>query len=182
MSKVCAFTGHRLHTMRLPQDESVPAVIALKRDMAAEIDRLISDCGVTRFLSGLGLGTDIWGAEMVLERMAQNPALELEVVIPFKGQTEKWTKGNMKKYLARYEAILNSGKALQFYTPDDEYIKSGSYKRRNLYLAEHCDYLLAVWNGSNSGTGMTVNMAQKAGKICTIIDPRNYRDLVDREK
>lgn len=179
---ICAFTGHRPHTMRLPQDELSPAILALKKDMEAAIDDLILNRGVTRFISGAALGTDLWICEMVLKRMEDNPALELEIAIPFIGQTEKWTKSNMSKFGARYDDVVGRECVIQEYQPDPSFLKNKSYQRRNFYMAEKCDYLLAVWNGSWSGTGMTVKMAQKLGKNCIIIDPKKFRALVDTEK
>jgi len=169
-----AFTGHRPHTIGLPEDESSPAMLALKDALAYRIDYLIEHKHVTSFLTGLALGVDMIAAEMILERMETNPDLELEVVIPFKGQTAKWKP----KDIERYNAILSSGKVVQRYTPDERYIGRQSYQRRNAYLAEQCNYLMAVWNGKPSGTGMTVNMAQKLGKRCIIIDPKEYVGLV----
>lgn len=169
-----AFTGHRPHTIGLPEDEASPAMLALKEALAYRIDYLIEHKRVTSFLSGLAIGTDTIAAEMILKRMVTNPDLELEVVIPFKGQADRWKP----KDKARYDAILSSGKVVQRYTPDERYIDGQSYQRRNAYLAEQCRYLIAVWNGERSGTGMTVNMAQKLGKRCIIIDPKEYSDLV----
>lgn len=182
MGKICSITGHRLHTIGLPHDENGLALLGLKNEMQAEIDRLIQECDVTRFALGAAIGTDIWAAEMILKRMESNPKLELELVIPFVGQTEKWNNKSLLKYRERYDAILTSGKSITEYTPDEEYDSKTSYQRRNQYLADKCDYLLAIWNGKNSGTSMTYHMAEKAGKICIVIDPRKYKQLVNTEK
>ena len=50
------------------------------------------------------------------------------------------------------------------YTPD-------CMENRNRYMVDHADYLLAVWNGSPSGTGKTVRYAHQQGKPVIIINP-----------
>ena len=43
------------------------------------------------------------------------------------------------------------------YTPD-------CLRKRNRYMVDHADIVLAVWNGSPSGTGQTVWFAQNSRK------------------
>ena len=43
--------------------------------------------------------------------------------------------------------------------------------KRNRYMVDHADVLIAVWDGSPSGTGKTVRYAHQQGKSVTIIDP-----------
>ncbi len=43
--------------------------------------------------------------------------------------------------------------------------------KRNRYMVDHADYILAVWNGCPSGTGNTVRYAHKKGKSIIVINP-----------
>ena len=43
--------------------------------------------------------------------------------------------------------------------------------KRNRYMVDHADVLIAVWDGSPSGTGKTVRYAHQQGKSVTVIDP-----------
>lgn len=72
--KRCCFTGHR--PSKLKQDEP-----AIKRSLAAAIDRAI-DRGYTTFITGMAQGTDIWAAEIVLDRRKANPDLKIICAIP----------------------------------------------------------------------------------------------------
>ena len=48
------------------------------------------------------------------------------------------------------------------------------YKRRNYYMVDHADILLAVYDNDRSirsGTGMTVNYAKKRGRKIIFIHP-----------
>ena len=42
--------------------------------------------------------------------------------------------------------------------------------KRNRYMVDHADYILAVWNGCPSGTGNTVRYAHKKGKTIIVIN------------
>ena len=50
------------------------------------------------------------------------------------------------------------------YTPD-------CMDKRNRYMVDHADDILAVWNGCPSGTGNTVRYAHKKGKSIIVINP-----------
>ena len=76
-------TGHRPHNLGLPHDENSTEIIALKSAMKEEIERHINELNVTRFISGLAIGTDIWICEMVLDLIDSGKKIELEVAIPF---------------------------------------------------------------------------------------------------
>ena len=44
-------------------------------------------------------------------------------------------------------------------------------KKRNQYMVDCADVVLAVWNGEPSGTGQTVWYAKEKGKLVWRIDP-----------
>ena len=43
--------------------------------------------------------------------------------------------------------------------------------KRNRYMVDQADYIIAVWNGKPSGTGKTVQYAQQQGKPVRVINP-----------
>ena len=43
---------------------------------------------------------------------------------------------------------------------------------RNRYMVDHADFIIAVWDGRSSGTGKTVQYAQRQGKPVIIINPK----------
>lgn len=47
--------------------------------------------------------------------------------------------------------------------------------KRNRYMVDHSDAVIAVWNGSKSGTGNTVRYAMSSGKKVLIIDPNKLK-------
>lgn len=42
-------------------------------------------------------------------------------------------------------------------------------------MVDHSDAVIAVWNGSKSGTGNTVRYAMSSGKKVLIIDPNKLK-------
>ena len=80
-----AFTGHRPSKLPWRYDEADPRCIALKEVLTEQI-RLLADRGVTTFLSGMALGTDLWCAQIVLDLRKENPALQLHCILPCEGQ------------------------------------------------------------------------------------------------
>ena len=89
--KTCAFTGHRPNSFPWKYDETARDCVLLKKVLAGQIDALVGE-GVTEWLSGMALGTDLWGAEIVLSLKKKNPALRLHCILPCEGQEVKWPK------------------------------------------------------------------------------------------
>ena len=52
------------------------------------------------------------------------------------------------------------------YTPD-------CMEKRNRYMVNACDVVIAVWDGRPSGTGKTVQYAKEQGKEIIVIDPKS---------
>jgi hypothetical protein len=42
-------------------------------------------------------------------------------------------------------------------------------------MVDNCDFLLAVWTGTNGGTTKTMKYAQERGIKTIIIDPNDYK-------
>jgi len=55
----CAFTGHRSKSFPWKYDETAHDCVLLKKALAAQI-KVLSNKGVTDFLSGMALGVDLW--------------------------------------------------------------------------------------------------------------------------
>lgn len=93
---VCCFTGHRPMKLPFGADESHPKCNQLKIILRAEIECLITEHRVCRFITGMALGIDQICAEIVLDLKRSIPRLCWNVLFhmrgrPFSGQ---WNKGN----------------------------------------------------------------------------------------
>ena len=162
--KTCAFTGHRPQHLPFGMNENDERCVKLKEELKEQIIHLIETEGVTHFITGMALGIDVYAAEIVLDLKTKYPYITLESAIPCETQAVKWSVAARERY---YNIAAKCDKETMLqreYTP-------GCMEKRNQYMVDHADYILAVWNGRPSGTGNTVRYAQKKGKFVIVIDP-----------
>ena len=160
--KTCAFTGHRPKGLGYP--ESDERCTALKEKLRALIVKLIEEEGVTHFISGMAQGVDMYAAEIVLELKKQHPQITLECAIPYERQAAYWSEPLRNRYFSIAEQCDQETMLQRQYTPD-------CLRKRNQYMVDHAEIVLAVWNGSPSGTGQTVWYARETGKPVWILRP-----------
>ena len=125
---------------------------------------LIENEGVTHFITGMALGVDMYAAEIVLDLKSKYPHITLESAIPCETQAIKWSVASRERY---YNIAAKCDKETML---QREYT-SDCMDKRNRYMVDHADYILAVWNGCPSGTGNTVRYAHKKGKSIIVINP-----------
>ena len=139
----------------------------LKFRLKREIIHAVKRDGIRHFLTGMALGVDTWAAEIVLSLRKQF-AITLEAVLPCEGQDAKWPLESQK----RYQSIITKCDKVTLlqtrYTPD-------CFDRRNRYMVDHSDLIIAVWNGSPSGTGNTISYARSREKRICVIPARTRR-------
>ena len=148
--KSCAFTGHR----ELPPSFNAAA-------LWDALEALIKE-GVEIFYNGMAIGFDMLAAEAVLMLKKKYPHIKLVACIPFYNQ-EKYYNDTDK---ARYARILKEA--------DEQVLLSESFSReaplkRNRYMAEHADVLVAYCKKSQGGTAYTLNYFKKKKPFCKII-------------
>lgn len=162
--KRCAFTGHRPSSYRFGYDEWHPDCQRLKALLREQVMQLIQE-GVTTFITGMALGADTWGAEIVLDFKRKNPGLQLFAALPCKTQADGWTLEQKNRYLN----ILHQ--CVSVCSMEDVYTR-GCMFERNRWMVDHAQYVLAVYNGgATGGTAYTVRYALGKGKSMVAIDP-----------
>lgn len=158
----CCFTGHRPQSLPFRFNENDERCIDLKRRLKDAIIEMITQNGVTHFISGMAIGVDMYAAEIVLELKEKYPNISLEAAIPCENQSAKWAE----QLRSRYNDILEKcdiRTILQHnYTVD-------CMHKRNKYMVDNSDWVIAVWNGKPSGTGKTVEYAEECGKRIIIL-------------
>lgn len=174
--KTCAITGHRPGKLRIGSEDS-PAGGRLKQVIYDRLHDLIGQ-GVRRFYIGGALGVDLWAGEILINMRDNLGFGELEVVmaIPFEGYDSRWSKqqqGRMARLRAacNWVVVVAGGEASgPCGSPGDLYLK------RNRYLVDQADCILAVYDeaSSRSGTGMTVRYGQKKNLPIFLIQPRDH--------
>ncbi len=161
--KTCAFTGHRPKGLGYP--ESDRRCVALKETLRALIIRMMEEEGVTHFISGMAQGVDMYAAEIVLELKKQHPQITLECAIPYEEQAAHWSAALRDRYFSIAERCDQETMLQTHYTRD-------CLMKRNKYMVEHADMVLAVCNmRRRSGTRQTVWFAQNRRKPVWLVFP-----------
>lgn len=130
-----AFSGHR----SIPEHRKEE-----QRKKLREKIRLLYAMGIRNYYCGMAIGFDMLAAEVVLSLKSEFPQLKLIAVIPFKGQSARWSYNEQ----ARYNAILARC--------DDSILLSQTYYngcllRRNDYMLTHSCRLVAFFDGKPKG-------------------------------
>lgn len=160
--RTCCFTGGRPTRFSWKYDESDLDCKRLKEKIYSEIADLIS-AGCTNFISGMAQGADTYCAEAVLKLKESNSSVKLECALPCPEQSQGWTE--LQKL--RYEGIIAEADKVTYvsktYSPR-------CMLKRNAYMVDNSDVVLAIWNGSpTGGTYNTINYARKNDKTLKII-------------
>lgn len=164
---VCMFTGHRPKGLPFGYNERDSRCKKLKKILKKLIVHKIQEEDTTEFLSGMALGTDMFAAEIVLELKRKYRDITLTAVLPYRTQAARWNK----EAIARYEHIL--AMCDKIIVLQDEYTQSCMHKR-NLYMVEHSNSVIAVWSGAEGGTANTIRFAIDRHLPVTVLDPTTF--------
>lgn len=158
-----AVTGHRPRSLGWGYDYNHPKYYELGR----KLRDVLKENKATHAISGMALGVDTVFAMVVLKlRNTGILDVKLECAIPCSNQSSRWLENSVKLY----NKILGEADKVTFvsktvYTPQ-------CMQRRNEYMVNNCDLLIAVWNGSPGGTKNCVDYAKKLNKKIIYINPK----------
>ena len=154
--KICCVTGNRPQKFPWKYGEGKAHKKYLV-EMTRQINELI-ESGYTYFISGGAIGVDMDFAEAVLQAREQHTDIILEIAVPCRNQDLKWGKADKERYVE----ILNGADIVNILS---ENYTSFCMQKRNEYMVDKSDLVLAFWNGVESGgTWNTINYAQRNGK------------------
>lgn len=179
---VIVITGHRPKNLWNIYDLYNPLYIEIAREMRKFIldrMRLLDEGEKIILVSGMALGIDTLFALVAIKLKKEYPLLiELHCEIPCKGQPDRWSNEDKKRYID----ILSKAD-VKHYTSQGGYTSYLiMYKRDEMMvdkLTQPKDYLLAVWNSVEvGGTYHTISYAKKQLKQIHIIDPLKYKSLI----
>ena len=144
----CCFAGHRPEGILLSETTA-------KEWLRFQIQQAITD-GYTTFITGMGMGVDIWAAQIVLELREANPSLHLIAVEPYPGFSAKWTE----EWHSAYEQVIKGADLVkrmsQTYNPV-------AINARINWMVDHSSRLIAIYNGSKGYTGTFIDYAMSQG-------------------
>jgi uncharacterized phage-like protein YoqJ len=147
---IYAATGHRPHLLPCANNPNHPFITSIKQDL---IDWLHQE-KVTRIISGMATGWDMWVADISLQFN-----IPLYAYIPFPGQESQWGHDDIQ----HYNAILD--KATEIKLCSDKYHPKAYFKRDKM-MVDDADKVIALLdpNQKKGGTFYTVNYALKTKK------------------
>ena len=153
-------TGHRCNKLPFAYQYPNPfqeAVFQRLRDIFTEFKP-------EKVISGMAVGFDTWLALVALEMK-----IPLVAAVPFVGQEKMWPAHAQD----RFNQILKQAEKVVI-------VSEGGYapekmQVRNQYLVDHCDKLIALWDGTNGGTGNCVRYAEKVGREIVRIVPKDLK-------
>ena len=146
------------------------------------IEEILSKCDVAdevKFIGGGALGVDQMGIHVVnsiKEHYLQ--CSYIEIAVPFKNQPIKWFN---QADIKRYNEQLNYADKVTYVDRLDKYkIKEyqedryypAKMQKRNEYMVDNSDIVIAVWDGTKGGTYNCVQYAKKLGKEIIYINPK----------
>ena len=153
-----SFTGHRPDKIVGYTAAPLEVEVAIRRALAAEILRLAEE-GADTFLSGMAPGVDLWAADEVLRLRAEGrigAGVRLVLALPY----PNFERSFRAEWRALYGEILERADEV-VYVSQGYY--HGCYHRRNDYLADNADVMLAYYEGSEGGTRYTLKRAEARG-------------------
>lgn len=130
-----------------------------------EIINNFKDLNPKYIITGMALGTDQLAAVIAIRL-----GISFVAAVPFKDQEKAWPEKSQKQY----NKILNKAKDIIIVSEGD--YASWKLQKRNEYIVDNCDILLAVYSGSKSGTGNCVDYAVKKYKKIIVINPNEYKE------
>lgn len=165
MIKVC-FTGHRPSKLPWKYNESSFSCLRFKKKLKQAIEEVSQ--GTTTFITGMAMGVDMIAGEIVAKYKSNYDNIILEAVVPCKTQSSMWSYDYKQRYNKLLEKCDNVTYISEEYTND-------CMLKRNKYMVDECDIVIAVWDGlPRSGTASTVNYALSKGKKVIFIDIDKY--------
>lgn len=144
----CCFTGHRPEKLNLSESQ-------IKAKLRIKISKAISE-GYTTFITGMAPGVDIWAAEIVLEKKSVISDIKLICALPY----PEFCKRKDYDYNLRAKRIIEQADLVKEVCPS--YNKS-VFQKRNIWMVDHSNLVLAVYNGTPGGTKNTIDYAEKNG-------------------
>ena len=150
----CCFTGHR----------SIPSeyLDTITEAIQAEVRAAIAD-GFDHFYCGFAEGGDLVFAQAVAHHINAGVPIHLHAALPSR---------------ARERALLNNPAASALLSLCDEvYLASekghaGIYAQRNRYMVEHCQRVIALYDGRETGgTAATILLARQLNRCLRLINP-----------
>ncbi len=161
---IISFTGHRKIGGSYNSNPT-------KDYVANELEKILIELKPDKCVSGVALGFDILAAEICIKLN-----IPFIAAIPFVGQESRWPPHSQ----LHYNNILE--KALEKVIVCEGGYAVWKMQKRNEYLVNNADIIIACFDGSASGTKNCIDYAIKQNKKIIRIDPNAYTSVVQLDR
>lgn len=154
---IAAFTGHRpdkLGGYKLPNPTYVK--------VCQKIEAALVELKPEKCISGMALGIDQWAASICVKL-----GIPFIAAIPFLGQENVWPEESKRIY-----RILLKKAESQHVVSEGSYT-AAKLQIRNEWMVDNCDKLIAVWDGTQGGTGNCYKYAESINRDIYRINPKD---------
>lgn len=153
-----AFTGHRPNKLNNDYDLSTMGTHFIKMDIFKAVNEYLRENNIKglenfSFIVGGALGIDTLVALSAIEW-----GVKFTLAVPCANQDKMWPQKSKNIYLD----IMSKADTVH-YVSKDAY-NNTCMQKRNEWMVDNCDVLIAVWDGSNGGTKNCIDYAVKQGK------------------
>lgn len=165
-SEVCSFSGYRPSKLPFRWDKKSADYRRIQELIRDEVAAFAQN-GVRFFQTGMARGIDLMCGETVLELRKKYP-IELICAVPCLNQYAGWSGEDRDTY---HRLIREAANVIQI---TGENYSNGCMLKRNRYLVDTAQYLIAVFDGKKGGTMFTVNYAKQKKRTIVILNPVDY--------
>ena len=119
----------------------------------------------TEGVTGMALGTDMIFAIAIIELKQEGYNIKLHCAIPCKNHSSRWYPDSIKLY----NYLLSQADIVKYVSTEN--YQPYLMQKRNEYIVDYVDKMIALWNGLSGGTANCVKYAKKKNKDIMIINP-----------
>lgn len=159
----CCFTGHRPKHFSFGTNELDPGCVYIKTFLRETAESLIGKHGVTHFIAGGAMGVDTWAMEEAVALRERHPSVTLELALPYPGREKRYPA----KDRLRFEALAHQADRITILGP--AYDGRACFDRRDHFMIDHANHVIAVWLGIMTGTGRAMAHAKRNRRIVHLL-------------
>lgn len=167
-----AATGHRPN--KLPGGYEILHLhnIALANKMKNHFLTHLNSGKKVHAISGMALGIDTLFALVALKLKRQGKNITLEAAIPCDNHCGNWPKASQDQW----HSIVNQADKVTYVSKEP--YKAYLMQKRNEYMVNNCDELVAFWDGTSGGTGNCVNYATSKNVQIVQFNPNDIPEAI----
>jgi uncharacterized phage-like protein YoqJ len=160
-----AVTGHRPN--KLGNEYNLQGIYSdyIRKELSIVLEQFkIASSGNITGITGMALGVD-----QIFAQVCISLKIPFIAAVPCFDQDSMWPA----RSIALYHSLLSQAKEKVYVT--EGYYNKDCMQKRNEWMVDHCDVLIAVWDGTHGGTKNCFDYAVRTNKIISRINPKDAR-------